>query len=205
MKRIPILATLIVALAVATMIGLGTWQLRRATWKDGLIAHYREAAARPLLELDPLIAAGRPLPPISFRRVRVTCRLAGAVPELRGGRSQDGVGGYVYLVPCRRSLPLMIDTGWTRLPDQSLRFTQTGPVTGRAGLARAGIPVIVTSESAPPPLRPSLQPSLDAIPNNHRLYAFQWFAFAILALVIYALALRRRLRPPPPAPRPPGP
>jgi surfeit locus 1 family protein len=33
---------------------------------------------------------------------------------------------------------------------------------------------------------------LDDIPNNHRSYAVQWFAFAAIALVIYALALRRR-------------
>ena len=30
------------------------------------------------------------------------------------------------------------------------------------------------------------------IPNNHRSYAFQWFAFALSALVIYALALKGR-------------
>ena len=30
------------------------------------------------------------------------------------------------------------------------------------------------------------------IPNNHRMYAVQWFAFAAIALLIYGLALRKR-------------
>src|SRR3546814_2582088 len=41
MRRFPLIATLIVALAVAAMIGLGVWQLQRMTWKDGLLNSYR--------------------------------------------------------------------------------------------------------------------------------------------------------------------
>jgi surfeit locus 1 family protein len=32
------------------------------------------------------------------------------------------------------------------------------------------------------------------IPNNHRSYAVQWFAFALIALIIYGLAVRKRLK-----------
>ena len=42
---------------------------------------------------------------------------------------------------------------------------------------------------------PSAPPSLSSIPNNHRSYALQWFAFALIALVIYGLAVRKRLNP----------
>ena len=38
MRRLPILPTIIVAAAVAVMIGLGIWQLQRAEWKNRLIA-----------------------------------------------------------------------------------------------------------------------------------------------------------------------
>ena len=44
-RRVPIVATLIVAAAVATMIALGVWQLRRAEWKEDLLAQYRQAQA----------------------------------------------------------------------------------------------------------------------------------------------------------------
>jgi len=53
-RRIPIFATLMVAAAVATMIALGIWQLRRAQWKEGLLARY---------------AAAETLPPIAFPTV----------------------------------------------------------------------------------------------------------------------------------------
>ena len=46
-KRVPILPTLVVAAAVALMIGLGVWQLQRAKWKDSLLAQYSKADALP--------------------------------------------------------------------------------------------------------------------------------------------------------------
>ena len=50
----------------------------------------------------------------------------------------------------------------------------------------------LVAASAPPGLEPSAPPSLDRIPNNHRSYAMQWFAFALIALVVFALAIRQR-------------
>ncbi len=52
----------------------------------------------------------------------------------------------------------------------------------------------LVAASAPPGLEPSAPPTLASIPNNHRFYALQWFAFAAIALVIYGLALRKRWR-----------
>jgi cytochrome oxidase assembly protein ShyY1 len=52
----------------------------------------------------------------------------------------------------------------------------------------------LVAATAAPGLQPSAPPSIEQIPNNHRSYAVQWFAFAGIALVIYALALRKRLR-----------
>jgi cytochrome oxidase assembly protein ShyY1 len=52
----------------------------------------------------------------------------------------------------------------------------------------------LVAASAPPGLEPSAEPSLASIPNNHRFYAVQWFAFAAIALIIYALAVRKRLK-----------
>src|SRR5205085_173423 len=36
-RRLPLIPTIIVAAAVAIMIGLGVWQLQRARWKEGLL------------------------------------------------------------------------------------------------------------------------------------------------------------------------
>jgi cytochrome oxidase assembly protein ShyY1 len=43
-----------------------------------------------------------------------------------------------------------------------------------------------------PGLQASAPPDVATIPNNHTMYAVQWFIFAALAVVIYGLALRRR-------------
>jgi len=48
-KRLPVIPTIMVVLAVAAMIGLGIWQLQRAQWKEGLIARYGHA---PYLSRD---------------------------------------------------------------------------------------------------------------------------------------------------------
>lgn len=36
------------------------------------------------------------------------------------------------------------------------------------------------------------KPSPEQIPNNHLLYAIQWFIFAAAAAIIYVLAVRKR-------------
>ena len=199
MRRLPIGATLVVLAAAAAMVALGVWQLHRATWKQRLLADYAAAAAMPPLDLDPLL--DRPpaaLPPLAFRRVLVSCWAGRVAPELRGGRSRSGEGGYSYFLPCRPGAAglagrLRVNAGWTALPDNRLRPRLSGIVAGRLGAVEPDRPITLTSAEARPPLAPSAPPSLADIPNNHLIYAFQWFFFAAAALVIYALALRRRL------------
>ncbi|MGZ8350723.1 MAG: SURF1 family protein [Allosphingosinicella sp.] len=207
MRRLPVLPTLIVAAAVAVMIGLGIWQLQRAAWKDRLLAEYAAAASRPALDLDPLFAReAADLPPLAFRRVLVTCLARDADPDLRGGRSRDGgdAGGYAYFVPCRPGAGglagrLRVNAGWSPLPDDDLRLNVDGLVAGTLGAVEEDRPIVLTSASATPPLVPSEPPRIDEIPNNHLSYAFQWFFFAAVAAIIYALALRRRRISSPPA------
>ncbi|HEV2866596.1 MAG TPA: SURF1 family cytochrome oxidase biogenesis protein [Allosphingosinicella sp.] len=199
MRRLPLLPTLIVAAAVATMIALGVWQLQRAREKERLLAAYAAAGSLPALDLDPLLGrGGGDLPPLAFRRVLVTCRALNVAPELRGGSSREGVGGYSYFVPCRPGAPglagrLRVNAGWTHLPDDDRRLSIDGIVAGTTGsVGDAGL-IVVTSATARPPLQPSAPPSIQDVPNNHLFYAFQWFFFAAAAAAIYALALRRRL------------
>ena len=206
MRRLPVLPTLVVALAVATMVALGIWQLQRAAWKDRLLADYAAAASLPALDLDPLLDdPPESLPPLAFRRVLVTCRVAPAEPDLRGGRSLDGQGGYSHFVPCRPGATglagrLTVNAGWRAMPDRDLRVSLAGIVAGTLGMVEEGRPIILTSATAAPPLRPSAAPAIADIPNNHLGYAFQWFFFAAAALVIYVLALRHRRRDSPPEP-----
>ena len=68
--RFPWGATLLVALAVAAMVGLGVWQLQRLKWKEALIARYTAAQASPSIRQWP---DGSDIAPLSYSRVRVVC------------------------------------------------------------------------------------------------------------------------------------
>lgn len=100
-RRVPIIPTIVVAAAVATMIALGIWQLGRRTEKEALIARYEAAQAEEKLQLllDPSS------PEAAFTRTLAFC----AKPEtgrVVSGRNATGQSGWVQVVRCR------IGGGW---------------------------------------------------------------------------------------------
>ena len=105
MRRLPLIPTLFVAAAVLTMIALGIWQLQRAQWKEALLADYNRAMALPAVDLDPLLASGRPLPELSFRRALVSCAARDVPVEARAGRNLADTVGQAFTVPCRPGAP----------------------------------------------------------------------------------------------------
>lgn len=199
MKRVPIVASLVVLAAVATMVWLGIWQLHRAAWKEQLLAQYSAAAALPPVDLDPLLDGHAPLPPLAFRRALVTCDARDASAEVRAGRNLHDEVGQAYVIPCRPGASglagrIRVNLGWSAQPDAPVRRSLHGLVAGRLGAVEATGPVTLTAATASPPLVPSQPLGIESIPNNHLAYAIQWFAFAAIALVTYVLALRRRNR-----------
>jgi len=200
MRRLPLIPTIIVAAAVATMIGLGVWQLQRAQWKQRLLADLDRAATLHAVDLDPLLEGEGPLPPLAFRRALVSCRADNVAPQVRTGRSARDAVGQVYLIPCRPGAEglagrLVINAGWAPRFDAASRLSLGGIVAGRLGAVGEDGPITLTAAAAVPPLAPSQPTRIENIPNNHRLYAFQWFFFAAAAAFIYLLALRRRNAP----------
>lgn len=199
MKRLPIFATMIVAAAVAVMVALGVWQLQRAAWKERLLAELQAAQALPPVDLDRALAAGA-TPPIAFRRATITCDPGERRPALRAGRNLRGGTGYSYFVECREGAAgfagrLQVNAGWSQAPNSGLRLVADRLITGRIGTVEDEGPIILTAEAAIGPLQPSAPPAVDDIPNNHLMYAGQWFFFAMTAALIYLLALRRRRDP----------
>jgi len=200
MRRLPLLPTLFVAGAVAVMIALGVWQLQRSAWKERLLAQYAGAASLPVVDLDPLLDGEGPVPPLSFRRVLISCTARDIEPDIRAGRSAADVSGQVYVVPCRPGASGMagrirVNAGWANRPDAVRRLSLGGIVAGHLGPVEGDDPVTLTAATAAPPLAPSQPTRIENIPNNHFLYALQWFFFAAAAAVIYVLALRKRNTP----------
>ena len=198
-RRLPIIPTIVVLAAVALMIGLGIWQLQRAKWKEGLLAKYAAAETLPPIEFPTVPLRDDQLP--LFRHATGMCqRVVGLRAQV--GENRAGEPGYAHIVDCSTGAEgpgMSVEVGWSKNPNARVNWTG-GPVSGVIGPDRR-MRMRLVAASAPPGLEPSAPPSLAAIPNNHRSYALQWFAFALIALVIYGLALRKRLNDSRPNPR----
>lgn len=186
MKRIPILPTLLVLVAVGIMVRLGFWQLERLSEKEAMLARYEAAQASGEEMRWP--ASGETAERALYHRTRIECRSAGGQTTL-SGRNAKGEAGLAHVVQCMDAEGGMrqVVLGWSR--DPSAPAWTGGAVTGWI----APGPRLI----ADPPLaglKPNAKPDPKDIPNNHLAYAVQWFLFAGVALVIYALALRKRMR-----------
>lgn len=185
-RKVPVLATLLVLAAVATMIALGFWQLGRKGEKEALIARYESAIA--LSSEAPWPTNEAEVERSLYRVATLTCT---RVLEQRttAGRSTTGLAGLAHTARC--ALPgggeATVVLGWS--PDPREVAWQGGTVTGVV----APGPRLVAMNPAPG-LQPIARPDPRDLPNNHLAYAGQWFLFALTALVIYVLALGRRWR-----------
>lgn len=186
--RLPPVATAVVALAVAAMIGLGIWQLGRAREKEALLERYSKAPS-----LAPIaFPTGPTVEPPLFRRAVGFC-LQPVSRTAVAGANRWGEPGYVHVVSCRTGAEgpgMAVELGWSKDPRAPIRWGG-GPVSGLIVPDRKHRMRLHSDRSARG-LEPSRAPSLESIPNNHRFYAVQWFLFAAMAVLIYVLALRKR-------------
>lgn len=206
MKRLPLIPTIVVAIAIAVMIGLGVWQLQRASQKDALLALYNANLRQPAMAF-PRTA---PVPAEAmFRASSVMCvEVVGW--RTSGGRAEDGTTGYRHIAQCRtgggEGPGALVDMGVARDPKVKPVWSggevagiittepdSTSLIGKLFGRARALAPMLVATTPAQG-LQASARPSPENVPNNHIAYAGQWFFFALAAGVIYFLALRRRAR-----------
>lgn len=206
MKRIPVIATIVVLATVAAMVGLGIWQLHRATWKDALIARYDANRNLPPRAFPPLA----PIPDDAmFRKSQINC-LRVAEWRVEGGVTPSGQAGYRHIAACvtagAEGPGALVDMGVAADPQFRPGWAGgvvDGIITGEpqhesliGRLFHHGPPPrpMLVADRPAPGLAASAPPSTAGISNNHMSYAVQWFLFAAVALAIYALALRRRLR-----------
>ena len=189
MKRWPLIPTILVALAVATMLGLGIWQLQRKAEKEALLARYAAAEGLPPVTW-PAVPDPKALP--LYRLSSVQClKVVGW--RAVSGSSATGQSGFAHLASCQtgggEGPGAIIAVGWSKgyeNPDWTGGLVEGIIAPEKAQLIR----LVATKPVAG--LTPLAKPSPDQIPNNHLLYAIQWFIFASAAAVIYVLALRKR-------------
>jgi len=190
-RKLPLIPTILVALAVATMIGLGIWQLERRKEKEELLATYAAAANLPPMGW-PTVPLKEPLP--LFRSATGHC-LSVVGFRTAAGQNRQGEPGYLVIADCRTGAEgpgLSVELGWSKDPNAGRNY-RGGLVTGVIAPDKLSRMRLVAA-SPGPGLMASAPPSPATIPNNHLSYAIQWFLFALIAAVIYWLALRQRWR-----------
>jgi surfeit locus 1 family protein len=185
LARLPVVATIIVLIAVGIMIRLGLWQLDRLHQKEALLAEYAQSQANTQVIDWPADAARAE--DLLYRHARLSCESV-SHRSVVAGRNAEGQVGLAETVTCRLAGggTARVVLGWSQEP--KIADWPGGDVEG----VIAPGPRLV----ADPPvagLEPNANPDPSEIPNNHFSYAIQWFLFAAIALVIYALALRKRL------------
>lgn len=189
-RRLPLLPTLLVLLMVPAMIALGFWQLRRAEWKEGLLARLAANIEAPIIDAPADLSAQKD--ELSFREVRVTCA-ATTIGEPTAARAASGASGYRQIARCDRASgeSLLVSLGVASDPTLRPAIIPSA-YTGWLVPRDADPAFLLVSETpADPRLAAEARPSLDTIANSHRGYAFQWFAFAAVLSLIYLIYLRR--------------
>lgn len=187
--RWPLLPTVIVGLAVVTMLALGVWQLQRKSEKEAVLAQYAAAANQPAIAW-PSVPLPEELP--LFRKSSLMCVKVDGW-ESTAGKNAVGKPGFAHIAHCQtggaEGPGAKVALGWTTRPESP--DWSGGPVSGVIAPDNVSLIRLVASEP-PAGLDRLAPPSIESIPNNHLLYAIQWFFFAAAATLIYILALRRR-------------
>lgn len=194
MRRVPIVSTLIVLVAIGLMIRLGFWQIDRLHHKEALLARLAQNANR-----EEIAFPSRPYgDELLFRRASLDCRAPGRPVQAGAGKA-----GTRLIVTCQGGAQVQLGTTLDPHFDPDW---WGGKVEGIISHVPDHRPLIVSIFDHAPPklmliadpplagLAPNALPNLADIPNNHFSYAVQWFLFAATALVIYVLALRKRMR-----------
>ena len=193
--RLPLVPTILVALAIVVLIGLGVWQLRRAEWKEALIERYKAAANLPPIAFPTGPIANDQLP--LFRSATGHClrpvsRLAIA------GQNRAGETGYVQIIDCATGAEgpgMSVELGWSKNPNA--QFAWSGGLVSGAIAPDSRTRMRLVAATPPKGLEASAPPSVEQIPitpAGHRGYAATWFAIALVALGVYFFALRQRWR-----------
>ena len=186
-KRLPIVPTVLVLLAVGVMIWLGFWQLHRLGEKEALLDHYAAAQNSSGEVVWPKGEAAEKA--LLYRHARIECSAVTGRSSM-AGRNAAGESGMAQTAQCvlADGSKALVVLGWSRLPLAEGNWTG-GTLHGviAPGPRLVAVPPVDGLEA-------NAVPDPSEIPNNHLAYAIQGFLFAATALVIYGLALLKRGR-----------
>lgn len=123
------------AMGLAVLIGLGTWQLQRKAWKEGIIAKIETRVLAPPADLVPLLTASQPDNDLEYTHVRVRGRYLHDKERYVYAPQQTGLGWHVLTPLATDSGPVVwINRGF--VPDE-----RRAPETRKDGLVDGEVTV----------------------------------------------------------------
>ncbi|MGE0700655.1 MAG: SURF1 family protein [Hyphomicrobiaceae bacterium] len=107
--------TVFMIVTLAVLLGLGTWQLQRKAWKDGLIAQIAARTTAPPIPLDAALARVAKGEDLEYARIRVRGRWLGSSEVHLWVASSAGPGWHVYAPLATGGHVLVVNRGF--VPD----------------------------------------------------------------------------------------
>ena len=190
-RRKRLLSDAAVVLSFFLLIGLGTWQVQRLHWKEGLIAE-RETrlAAPPIASWDQAAEFRRARlegAPMSDREVRIGLQGRLVTPFALAD-------GSTVLVESTEPLKGNVVSGYLRASEQGGGFIPANNLA-KGEWYTADIPALAAAlkleRVRPFRLVLGAPPEL---PNDHLQYAVTWYSLAAVLLIVYVLARRKFAR-----------
>ncbi|WET74524.1 SURF1 family protein [Rhizobium croatiense] len=142
-RRLPVITGMLVLIALAILISLGTWQVERLHWKEGLLADIatRQAAAPvPLADIEAMAASGD----IEYRKVTATGRYINNKERHFFATWRGQTGFYVYTpLELADGRILFVNRGFVPYENKEPEMRTQGQLTDQqtvTGLARAKLP-----------------------------------------------------------------
>lgn len=187
-RKLPVIPTLIVLIAVGIMIRLGFWQLERLGQKEAMLAHYAAVEQDHTVSRWPI--TGTDAAPQPYSRIATQCLQVGSIAA-QSGQNADRHAGWAQVAECTlaQGVRARVVLGWGAQP---VAVAWSGGAVEGTFITKDGQEPIIVADPPLAGLAANATPDPRDIPNNHLAYAVQWFLFAGVALVIYVLALRKR-------------
>ena len=139
--RFPVLLTLFIAACVVALCALGTWQMQRLSWKEGLIAQAEAAGGLPPAPLTEVLTAPDP----EFRKALIVCRGLPTAAYVELQSIHDGAAGSRLISACTpegMDRVFLVDRG----------FVADGvPVRPRVMASTLPLAMVVELRRTPPP------------------------------------------------------
>lgn len=127
-RGFPVGLTVAVTIALAILVGLGTWQLQRLAWKRDLLAKVAALQAAPAQMIEPVLDRVGEGGDADFTRVKLTCMGLAHAPFLELYSVREGQAGSRLISACKVSSlkyrSILIDRGF--VPDTVSARPPTG-------------------------------------------------------------------------------